>query len=118
MLHALLPRSSDTDLLMDLELFESLKRKVENILHVLTECEETQLFRSLRRASPVQSPILPTNMLTMDPHYRVLFDLWHELERLIPEEQGTGEVPVDIEKGYSSFCGLLVWAALRHAGFV
>lgn len=117
MLHALLPRSSDTELLMDLELFERLKCKVEKILNVLTECEETQLFRSLRRVSPVQSPILPTNILTMDPHYRVLFDLWHELERLTPENQGTGEVPADIEQGYSSFCGVLVWAALRHAGF-
>ena len=80
MLTALLPSSTDNELLSNLDLFEGLTRKVETILHVLAGCEETLLFRSLRRLSPVQAPILPTNILTMDPHYRALFDLWHDLD--------------------------------------
>lgn len=117
MLSALLPSSSDMELLGDLDLFETLTRRITKVFHVLAECEETPLFRGLRQLSPVQNPIRPTNILTMDSHYRVLFDLWHELDLLIPENEGTGELPEDIECAYASFCTTLILSGLRHAGF-
>jgi hypothetical protein len=99
LLNALLPKADTTDVLQDVYLFEGYKKKIDYVLHTLTECEESSLFRSVRSAAPVQEPILPTNILTMDPHYRILFDLWHELNQLLPEKEGTGELPADLDLG-------------------
>jgi hypothetical protein len=116
-LGSLLPQATSDNVLLDLWLFEDLAERVRRIIHTLAECEDTRLYGSLKSLAPVQDPILPTNILIMDADYRALFDLWHDLKLRHTEEEGTGELPDGLDDCYLEFCGVVLLAALRHAGF-
>jgi hypothetical protein len=117
MLETLLPSSTGEDMLNELCLYDALIKKAHVILRALSECEDTRLYRTLKRVAPVQEPIMPTNILTMDPHYRALFNLWQDLRRLVPEDEGTGELPTSMEAAYVSYCQIITLVAVQHAGF-
>lgn len=95
-------------------------KKLAQHLNKIRALKRNGLYRKIPRAARVGSSIHWTNILTHDPHYRYVGQLWDKLCR---ERQGNSRKPNEIlaenqaiEVQYSQYVGLVLKHALVHYG--
>lgn len=111
----MLVQSSDLiDIERNYKKFEQMTQVVSRIQHQLAGCKASRFYQALRKAPPVKSPVLPTNILTMDPNYRPLFDLWLLLDEVEQHrDHGQDEISFDdFARPYVLYCQVLLLASM------
>lgn len=119
MLLALLPNMDIEKIKKEQYVLERLLKRLTSIQHILAQCIGSHFYQALQNCEPVSSPIRATNILTMDPDYRPLFELWLEMDLQNEKQQDAirGSLPHDLEEAYCAYCQVMLLVALRLADF-
>ncbi|SHK77779.1 hypothetical protein SAMN02745136_03322 [Anaerocolumna jejuensis DSM 15929] len=112
---ALLKGLDDDDIYITQEILAEQTTKLSDIIDLLSDSKATQLYRGLRRISPVRGKLKQTNIFMKDKHYKYVYKLWNLLEGA--NEVGIGEIAKPLEHEYDIFCRSLLLFALRYFNF-
>ncbi|MDE6913769.1 MAG: hypothetical protein K2P35_08755 [Lachnospiraceae bacterium] len=112
---ALLKGLDDEDLYIQQEILAEQTEKLSEIINLLSDCKSTQLYRSLRKTSPIRGKLKQTNIFMKDKYYKYIYKLWNLLEGA--SKVGIEEIAKPIESEYDVFCRVLLLFALRYYNF-
>ena len=112
----LLRGMNDEEVFEQQVLLEDQKTTIDQILVKLGKCRSTPLYRSLKKAKPINGKLKKTNIFMMDKYYRYAFDLSETM--LSRQEVNPYDTAQEVEEEYSLFCKVLFLFALRYFNFI
>lgn len=102
------------------KLMNGLYDTAQLLLKKYRSLRKTRLYRYLKKTKPVTNPLNETNILLMDKHYNVAFNLWHPLHKEIVLQNHSDDSEVkdqNIFADYRLFCKVLCGYAAHVLNF-
>lgn len=93
-----------------LELVERLQKQAYVLLKKYRTLRQTKLYRYLKKTKPVLNPLNETNILAMDKHYSIFYQLWRTIHHVIAPKVIEEEANIITVVGLT-FTGITVPAA-------
>ncbi len=103
-----------------LDLVEKLQSRAYCLLKKYRTLRATKLYRYLKKTKAVSNPLNATNILTMDKHYSVVYQLWKTIHNVIAPKsiEDEGQIAFDdLCEDYRLFCKTLCGYAAHVLGF-
>jgi hypothetical protein len=113
---ALLKGLDDEELYIQQEILAEQTEKLSEIINILSDCKSKQLYRELRKITPIRGKLKQTNIFMKDKYYKYVYRLWNLLDGA--NKVGIEEIAKPIENEYDIFCRVLLLFALRYYNFV
>ena len=114
-IHTLSKGLNDKESSLVQELLEKALATIEQILHYLSQCRASPLYRELKRSAAVSGSLKKTNIFMMDTYYKQAYLLWN----LFSKSEDITELPEkeSISGEYFVYCELLLLFALHFFNF-
>lgn len=115
----LLPDVQKDDIEESYVFLADLHEQLSKLLKVVEVCRRSRLYKRLHDCRDILPPILNTNILAMDRHYRRVREMWDVLVDYAENLQvGPDDTPPDnLAPAFAAFCQVLTMAALDVSGF-
>lgn len=119
-LEQLLPDyDNETEELKLLE-FSDLLTKVIKLQKQLSSCMSGGFYQKLRKSKKLQLPVIPTNILRLDPNYHRLYQLWeimNQHDNQHNQEDVSNAFPQDMPTVYTEYCAVLLLYSFYSTGY-
>lgn len=113
---------SEDETLAAAEQLEETKITLEGLLKKVKHLMHSGIYQEIPKNAQVPARLIPSNILTHDPHYRYLFPLWNKLSEISGDVDLTAEEKceqqIQFQHDYTAYCGLVVRRALQQLGFI